>query len=77
MEVPIHFPNEREKIQAEAAAFRRLSPEEKISAILDLISLGASMMEESPHKEAMERLQQAHEDAWQKAQKELFAQHGL
>ena len=77
MEIPIHFPNERDKIHAEAVAFRRLSPEEKIAAILDLVSLGASMMKESPHREAMEKLQQAHEDAWQKAQKELFARHGL
>jgi hypothetical protein len=34
-------------------------------------------MQESPHREAMLRLQEAHEAAWQKAQKELFAQHGL
>ena len=77
MEIPIHFPNDKEKIYEEAVAFRRLSPEQRIAAILDLVSLGASMMQTSPHKKAMEELQQAHEDAWQKAQKELFARHGL
>ena len=35
------------------------------------------MMSDSPHKKAIARLQEAHEEAWQKAQKELFARHGL
>ena len=77
MEIPVHFPAEREKIYEEAVAFRRLSPEERLSAIFDLVSLGASMMAESPHREAMKQLQQDHEDAWQKAQRALFAQHGF
>ena len=77
MEIPIRFPDERKEKYEAAAAFQRLSSEEKMAAIFDLISLGASMMQESPHKEAMKRLQEAHEAAWQKAQKELFARHGL
>jgi hypothetical protein len=77
MEIPIHFPEEREKIYQEALTFRKLSPEERVLAILDVISLGAAMMAESPQREAMKRLQQEHEDAWQKAQKELFARHGF
>jgi hypothetical protein len=77
VEIPIRFPDERDVIHDEVLAFRRLSPDERIAAILDVIALGASMMKESPHKEAMSKLQQDHEDAWQKAQKELFARHGL
>jgi hypothetical protein len=77
MEIPIQFPNERDKIYQAALAFRKLSPEERVLAILDVIALGAAMMAESPHREAMKRLQQEHEDAWQRAQKELFARHGL
>jgi beta-lactamase superfamily II metal-dependent hydrolase len=77
MEVPIRFPNEGDKIYEEAVAFRQLSPEQRTSAILDLISVGAWMMQESPHREAIARLQQAHEDAWQKAQRELFARLGV
>jgi hypothetical protein len=77
MEIPVKFPDETEKIRAEGVAFRQLSPEEKIASILDVISLGASMMKASPNREAIERLQQLHEDAWQKVQKELFARHGL
>jgi hypothetical protein len=77
MEIPIQFPDEGDKIYEEAQAFRRLSADEKWAAIMDLISLGASMMQESPHREAMRRLQQDYEDQWQQAHKELFARHGL
>jgi hypothetical protein len=77
MDLPIQFPPDREKIYQEALAFRRLSPDERFQAILEVIALGAAMMEESPHREAMRRLQQAHEEAWKKAQRELFARHGV
>lgn len=77
MDLPIKFPRERDKIYQESLAFRRLSPDERFQAILEVIALGAAMMNESPHREAMLRLQQAHEEAWKKAQKELFARHGM
>lgn len=77
MELPVKFPNPADQIFEEAKEFRRLSPDDRFRAILDIIALGAAMMKESPHKEAIAKLQQAHEDAWQKAQKELFARHGL
>ena len=64
MDLPIKFPPERDKIYQEALAFRRLSPDERFQAILDVIALGAAMMTESPHQEAMLRLQQAHEEQW-------------
>ncbi|MBM4068190.1 MAG: hypothetical protein FJ271_04515 [Planctomycetes bacterium] len=77
MELPIRFPDEREKVREEALAFRRLTPQQQSAHLLEIIALGAAMMRDSPHREAMLRLQQAHEDAWQAAQKELFARHGL
>jgi hypothetical protein len=77
MDLPIRFPPEREKIYQEALAFRRLSPDARFQTILEVIALGAAMMEESPLRETMWRLQQAHEEQWKKAQKELFARHGF
>jgi len=77
VEVPIRFPDEREKIFREAEAFRRLSPDERMAAIMDVIALGAAIMNESPHREAMKKLQEAHEEAWRVAQRELFARHGV
>jgi hypothetical protein len=77
MKPPIQFPLERDKIYQDALAFRRLSADQRSQAILEVIALGAAMMKESPHREAMLRLQQVYEEEWQKAQKELFARHGL
>lgn len=73
----ISFPVERDKIYRDALEFRRLSAEQRARVLMDIISLGAAMMEESPHRGAMVRLQQAHENEWKKAQKELFARHGV
>src|SRR5262249_48715048 len=56
MDLPIKFPEEREKIYREALAFRSLSPEERTRVMLDVIGLGAAMIDESPHREAMLRL---------------------
>jgi hypothetical protein len=77
MDLPIKFPEERDKIYREALAFRSLCPEERTRVMLDVIALGAAMMEESPNREAMLRLQQAHEEEWKKTQKELIAHHGI
>jgi hypothetical protein len=77
MELPIEFPDEREKMFQAAEAFRRLSTDEKIDEIFDLMTLGAFVLAESPRREVMKKLQQEQEDAWQKAQRELFARHGL
>jgi len=77
VEVPIRFPDEREKIFREAEAFRRLSPDERMAAIMDVIALGLAMIRDSPNREAIEQLQREHEEAWRKAQKELFARLGV
>ena len=77
MDLPIRFPNEADKIREEAAAFRRLSPAERLRAFLDLIASGATLLEHSPNREAIVRQQQAHEEEWRKAFRELFARHGV
>jgi hypothetical protein len=77
MELPIKFPDEGDKIYEEADAFRRLSADQKWAVFMGLLALGESIMKASPHQEAIKRLQQEHEDQWQKAQKELFARHGV
>jgi hypothetical protein len=77
MEIPIKFPDERQQIFEAAEAFRRLTTEEKINEIVGLMALGFSMVKESPNKEAIKKMQLADELAWQNAQKELFARHGL
>jgi hypothetical protein len=77
MELAIKFPDDKDKIYQDALAFRGLSPRERSQAILDVIALGAAMMEQSPHREAMLRLHQQQAEEWKKAQKDLFARHGI
>ena len=76
MELPLRFPREADTIYQEARDYRRLTPRERLLAIVDLIASGLSLLEQSPHREASHRLQQAHEAEWQRRQKELFTRHG-
>jgi hypothetical protein len=76
MKHPIRFPREADTIYEQAAAFRRLSPTERLLAILDLIASGVALMAQSPNAEAAQRLREAQEAEWQRVQKELFARHG-
>jgi hypothetical protein len=76
VDLPIRFPAEADTIYQQAHAYRQLLPTERFLAIIDLIASGTTLLEHSPHREARQRLQAAHEAAWQRAQKELFARHG-
>lgn len=71
----IQFPNDADVIYEQATAYRRLSPTERLLALLDLISSGAALLEHSPHRDVSARLRDAQEAEWQKIQKELFAHH--
>ena len=75
MELPIRFPSQADVIYEEALAYRRLSPTDRLLAILDLIASGAAMLEHSPRREESLCQHQAQEDEWQRIQKELFARH--
>jgi hypothetical protein len=75
MTLPIRFPNQADAIYQEALAYRRLSPTERLLALLDLIASGAALLEHSPHRAESARLHEAQEAQWQAIQKELFARH--
>jgi hypothetical protein len=76
VKIPWRFPNRAEQIHEEALAFRRLSPDERVLRILDLIASGATLAAISPKREAARRLREQSEADWQRAFKELFARHG-
>jgi hypothetical protein len=75
IDLPVKFPREADKIFEEAEAFRRLSPSDRLLAILDLIASGLALLEHSPHREAGLRLKQAQKAEWRKAQKEFLTRH--
>ena len=75
MKLPIQFPSEADKIYEDAQSFRRLSPQERVRTIFDLIASGMHMLESSPKRETARRMREADEAEWQRIQKELFARH--
>lgn len=75
MTLPIRFPPEADRIREAAAAYRRLTPTERLSAIFDLIAFGAELMERSPRREIAQQLRAIQEAEWRKAMKELFKRY--
>jgi hypothetical protein len=73
---PIRFPDQATRVYQRAEAYRRLTPDQRLLAILDVIESGVALLEHSPHKEAGHLMRQAQEAEWRRAMKELFARHG-
>jgi hypothetical protein len=70
--LPLKFPDYREAIRADAEAFRRLSPQERIRHIDDLFRTALHLARISPNREANERLYLESEANWRRIQRELF-----
>jgi hypothetical protein len=77
MQPTIRFPDPADVMYEEAQAFRRLTPSERLTAILDLMASGLALIAGSPNREAARHLQVAQEEEWRRIQKELFRQHGF
>ena len=75
--LPLKFPNEADKIYAESAAFRALSPALRFQAMIDLIASGERFLANSPRRTEAQALREADEDQWRRKHKELFARHGV
>ncbi len=77
VQLPITFPTVADVISNEAAAFRRLSPENRALAILDLIASGEALLQNSPKCDSGLRLKEQDEQVWRKAYAEFFEQQGF
>ena len=77
MEPPYKFPEPTDVIYEEACAFRKLSPEGRFLAIVDLIASGRRLMYEAPHRSDAERWREQQEESWRRIYRELFARHGF
>ena len=77
IELPYRFPNHADQIYNEAAAFRRLSSTDRLLTIVDMMASAEMMLASSPHRPQMLEQCEAHEEAWRRVQKELFARHGF
>jgi hypothetical protein len=74
--LPIRFPNEADVIEEEARAFRRLPADERWRTLFDLIASGMTLLANSPHRQAGQRLCENQEAEWQRIMKEFLARHG-
>lgn len=75
MDSTIRFPNQAKVVFQAAEAFRRLSPDERVLAFLDLLASGEALLEASPKREEARRLREASEEEWRRIQMDLFAKH--
>jgi hypothetical protein len=74
---PYRFPNHADEIYREAMEYRRLSPSDRLLAIVDLMALGEATLRESPNREYALAQWEAHERQWQIAHREVLARHGF
>ena len=75
MHLPVRFPNDADVIYQEAEAYRRLSPRDRLLALMDLIASGTALLAHMPalQREAILRQKQIQEEEWQRIHKGLFA----
>ena len=76
MNLPYHFPDQRDEARRRALEFRRLSVEQRVAAMLDTIETGMYLLSVSPRRDEMDRVFLEREAAWQGLQKELIRRHG-
>lgn len=76
----MEFPNQYDVIREEAERFQKLSNEDKLRSISELMAMGSRMIENNPQRQRIIELQNADEDAWRQAQLKVFsmyeAKHG-
>jgi hypothetical protein len=75
MNLPIKFPSDREIIAEEAARFRALSPEGRLSSMRGLLAAGALMMRQSPKAAFLRDYTLEQEERARQAVKEFLARH--
>jgi hypothetical protein len=74
--LPLKFPSSAKEVHARAQEFRRLSPDERLNQIAELMELGMNMVNRSPRRAEIERRLEAQEAEWKHLQRELFRKHG-
>jgi hypothetical protein len=77
MELPLKFPDPMEEARKRAEEFQRLSPDDRVRAMMDTIESGLALIRSSPHREAIDRVHAERRREWRAIQRELFRRHGV
>lgn len=72
----LQFPDHRRVLRERGLAFQRLPADERWRQILDTIETGMTLIRESPHREAIERLYQQKRAESRRIQMEIFKKYG-
>jgi hypothetical protein len=72
---PIKFPNQYDVIREEAVRHLRLSPSERLGVTAELMAMGRRMVEQNPQRDLLLQMELAQEEAWQQAQRKIFARY--
>jgi hypothetical protein len=70
--LPLKFPDYRDVIRADAEAFRRLPPDERMKYLQDVIQTGWYLSRISPNRQIEDELFLKREAEWQRFQREIF-----
>lgn len=70
--LPLKFPDYRDVIRADAEAFRRLSPENRMKYFQDVIQSGWYLSRISPNRQIEDELFLKREAEWQRIQREII-----
>jgi hypothetical protein len=73
MELLNHYPFRVNWSAEEAAQYKKLTPEEKLKAFMEIIALGNALIEASPDKEEILRYLDEQEEEGHRFHRELFA----
>ena len=70
--LPLKFPDYRDVIRADAEAFRRLSPVDRMKCFQDVIQTGWYLSRISPNRQFEDEMFLKREAEWQRIQREIF-----
>jgi hypothetical protein len=77
MDWPYKFPHPADVVAEEAERFRQLSPKERVRQIGEMVDLSDRLLAVSPRRDAVLAKIEADEQAWQEAQRRVFAHYGV
>lgn len=71
----VPFPTAREKLEVEAAEYRRASPDYRVKVMLELSLLSAEILASSPHRERQLRILDDNERLENECWRQLIERH--
>lgn len=72
----LNFPEAADVAYARAQEFQKLSADERLKQIEELMRIGLDMVRQSPRREEIQRRLESQELEWRQIQRQLFEKYG-